>query len=143
VALGADPAQLAAVAELTGRLRPLLHGDVGFLHGDTHPGNLLATPGGWRWTDLEDTSRGPRGCDVACLRATSRLDGRAAVDALPDPMTDAELAPFSWLRRLHISAWWFVHAARGPADLAAAHDRLASAVEHVSAGLRGRRQGPA
>jgi hypothetical protein len=143
VALGADPAQLAAVAELTGRLRPLLHGDVGFLHGDTHPGNLLATPGGWRWTDLEDTSRGPRGWDVACLRATSRLDGRAAVDALPDPMTDAELAPFSWLRRLHISAWWYVHAARGPADLAAAHDRLASAVEHVSAGLRGRRQGPA
>lgn len=109
--LGADPALVARLGELTGRLRPLLTGRTGFLHGDAHPGNLLATTGGWRWTDLEDTSRGPRGWDLACLRATSRLDGRAAVDALPDPMTDAELAPFRWLRLLHGAAWWFVHAA--------------------------------
>jgi hypothetical protein len=129
------------VTELTGRLRPLLDGELGVLHGDAHPGNLLATPAGWRWADLEDTSRGPRGWDVACLRATSRLDGRAAVDALPDPVSDAELAPFSWLRALHVGAWWFVHAARLPADLPTAQERLATAVERVSAGLRGRRPG--
>ncbi|SDY59053.1 Ser/Thr protein kinase RdoA involved in Cpx stress response, MazF antagonist [Modestobacter sp. DSM 44400] len=142
VGLGADRAQVAAVAELTGRLRPLLTGDVGFLHGDTHPGNLLATPGGWCWTDLEDTSRGPRGWDVACLRATGRLDGRAAVAALPDPMSDEELAPFFLLRRLHGAAWWFVHAARVPADLADARRGLATAVDEVSAGLAARRRGP-
>ena len=142
VALGADPALVERCAELTGRLRPLLGGDIGALHGDAHPGNLLSTPGGWRWTDLEDTSRGPRGWDVACLRGTSRLDGRAAVDALPDPMSDEELAPFRWLRGLHVAAWWFVHAARVPADLSAARDQLAAAVDRVSAGLVGRRRGP-
>jgi aminoglycoside phosphotransferase (APT) family kinase protein len=140
--LGADPALVARLGELTGRLRPLLTGGTGFLHGDAHPGNLLATTGGWRWTDLEDTSRGPRGWDLACLRATSRLDGRAAVDALPDPMTDAELAPFRWLRLLHGAAWWFVHAARMPEHLGEARERLAASVEEVSAGLVGRRRGP-
>jgi hypothetical protein len=141
-ALGADPELVERVPELAGRLRPLLHGEAGVLHGDAHPGNLLATSDGWRWVDLEDTSRGPRGWDVACLRATSRLDGRAAVDALPDPMSDVDLAPFSWLRALHVGAWWFVHAARVPADRAAARNRLAAAVEQVSAGLTGRRRGP-
>lgn len=139
--LGADPALVAQLGELTDRLRPRLGGDVGYLHGDTHPGNLLATAGGWRWSDLEDTSRGPRGWDLACLRTTSRLDGRAAVDALPEPMTDEELAPFVWLRQLHVAAWWFVHAVREPADLAAARDRLAGAVELVSAGLAAPRPG--
>lgn len=139
--LGAHPAQVERVTELAGRLRPLLDGETGFLHGDAHPGNLLATPGGWRWADLEDTSRGPRGWDVACLRATSRLDGRAAVLALPDPMSDAELAPFTWLRALHVGAWCFVHAVRLPADLHAAQHRLATAVEQVSAGLAGGRRG--
>jgi hypothetical protein len=143
VRLGADPAIVDRTRELTDRLRPLLGGDLGFLHGDPHPGNLLATAGGWRWTDLEDTSRGPRGWDLACLRTTSRLDGRAAIDALPDPMSDAELAPFLWLRQLHVGAWWFVHAVRVPADLHRARGRLQTAVEEVSAGLAERRPGPA
>jgi hypothetical protein len=107
------------------------------LHGDTHPGNLLRTADGLVWADLEDTSRGPRGWDLACLRGTARLDGRAAVDALPDPMTDEELSPFVWLRALHAAAWWFVHATRDPADLPYARERLAAAVGAVSAGLRG------
>jgi len=29
------------------------------LHGDAHPGNLVATPARWRWIDLEETCRGP------------------------------------------------------------------------------------
>ena len=140
-ALGADPRLVERTTELTARLRPLLAGPAQPLHGDAHPGNLLRTTTGLRWTDLEDTCSGPRGWDLACLRATGRLDGRAAVDAMPSPMTEAELAPFLWLRRLHAGAWWFVHAARVPADLPAAAERLAAAVEEVSAGLRGRRPG--
>ncbi|WP_222192356.1 hypothetical protein [Modestobacter italicus] len=97
---------------------------------------LLVTGEGLRWTDLEDTSRGPRGWDLASLRATARLDGRAALDAMPDPVDDAELAPFLWLRKLYAGACWFVHAAREPAELPEARRRLAAAVGEVGAGLR-------
>jgi hypothetical protein len=140
--LGADPALVERVGKLTRCLRPRLVGEAGYLHGDAHPGNLLCTRQGWRWADLEDTSRGPRGWDLACLRATSRLDGRAAVAAVPHPMSDEELAPFVLLRRLHGAAWWFVHAVRVPADLPEARNRLAAAVEEVSAGMAARRRGP-
>ena len=141
--LGADPRLVERAAALTDRLRPLLAGPARPLHGDAHPGNLLRTTEGLCWTDLEDTCSGPRSWDLASLRATGRLDGRAALDAMPDPMTDEELAPFLWLRRLHAGAWWHVHAARVPADLPTAAQRLAEAVEEVSAGLRGRQPGRA
>lgn len=134
--LGADPAVLRQTGDLLAALRPRLTGEEMTLHGDTHPGNLLVTSEGLRWTDLEDTSRGPRGWDLASLRATARLDGRAALDAMPDPVSDAELAPFVWFRRLYSGAWWFVHAAREPADLPAARAQLAAAVAEVGAGLR-------
>ncbi|MGY5885784.1 phosphotransferase family protein [Modestobacter lacusdianchii] len=134
--LGADPAVLRQTGDLLAALRPRLTGEEMTLHGDTHPGNLLVTSEGLRWTDLEDTSRGPRGWDLASLRATARLDGRAALDAMPDPVSDAELAPFVWFRRLYSGAWWSVHAAREPADLPAARAQLAAAVAEVGAGLR-------
>jgi hypothetical protein len=140
--LRADPALVERTAELTARLRPLLGGPIMTLHGDAHPGNLLRTADGLVWADLEDTSRGPRGWDLACLRTTRRLDGRAAVDAFPEPMTDEELTPFVWLRRLHAGAWWFVHAEREPVDLPEAVERLTAAVEEVSAGLRAAPRGP-
>jgi phosphotransferase family enzyme len=139
--LRADPALVERTAELTARLRPLLGGPTMTLHGDPHPGNLLRTADGLVWADLEDTARGPRGWDLACLRTTQRLDGRAAVDALPEPMTDEELAPFTWLRRLHMGAWWFVHAEREPVDLPEAVQRLTAGVEEVSAGLAGAPRG--
>ncbi|MGY1854968.1 phosphotransferase [Modestobacter sp. SYSU DS0290] len=134
--LGADPAVLQQAGDLLAELRPRLSGEEMTLHGDTHPGNLLVTADGLRWTDLEDTSRGPRAWDLASLRSTARLDGRAALDAMPDPVHDAELAPFVWFRQLYASAWWFVHAAREPADLPEARTRLAAAIAEVGAGLR-------
>ncbi|SDC48118.1 Phosphotransferase enzyme family protein [Geodermatophilus telluris] len=102
---GVPAAVRAQVAQRVARLRPRLAGGPGqVLHGDAHPGNLLATPDGWRWTDLEDTCAGPVAWDLACLRLTSRLDGRAALDAMGGP-ADAELAPWLELRRLHREAW--------------------------------------
>ncbi|MGY1779118.1 phosphotransferase family protein [Geodermatophilus sp. SYSU D01036] len=103
-AWGVDPAVRARTAERVEALRPRLGGRVQALHGDAHPGNLLATPDGWRWADLEDTCAGPPEWDLACLRLTSRLDGRAALDAAGGP-SDAELAPWLELRRLHAQAW--------------------------------------
>jgi hypothetical protein len=139
--LGAPGELVAATADLVEQLRPRLAGPVQPLHGDAYPGNLLRTPSGWVWADLEDTCTGPLGWDLACLRRTSRLDGRAALNAIPGAPTDEELAPFGWLRALHAAAWWFVHAVRVPADLPDAQARLRSAVEEVSAGLAGRRPG--
>ena len=110
-AWGVGPAVRGRLAEQLERLRPRLAGAARVLHGDAHPGNLLATPDGWRWTDLEDTCAGPVGWDLACLRLTSRLDGRAALDAIGAP-SDAELAPWLELRRLHARAWTTV--VRGP-----------------------------
>jgi hypothetical protein len=71
------------------------------------------------------------------------MDGRAAIDALPEPMSEAELAPFVWLRRLHAAAWWSVHATREPADRPEAVQRLTTAVAQVSAGLAAAPRGPA
>ena len=111
---GVSPTVRARMAERVELLRPRLAGaPVRVLHGDAHPGNLLATPDGWVWTDLEDTCAGPAEWDLACLRSTSRLDGRAALDAVGGP-PDAELAPWLELRRLHGAAWWTVVAAGHP-----------------------------
>ena len=111
-ARGAPRSLLDPLADRLAGLGPRLAGEVVPLHGDAHPGNLLAPADGWRWTDLEDTCAGPHARDLACLRSTSRLDGRAASDALRGP-ADHELAPWPELRRLHAAAWSLVAAAVG------------------------------
>jgi hypothetical protein len=111
---GVPPDQLDALARRLERLRPRLAGANRALHGDPHPGNLLATPDGWLWGDLEDTSTGPVEWDLACLRSTGRLDGRAALDAFPGAPTDEQLAPWLELRRLHAAVWGVVIDAEHP-----------------------------
>jgi hypothetical protein len=121
-------AHLDALAERLERLRPRLDAEVRPLHGDAHPGNLLSTPDGWRWTDLEDTCTGPLAWDLACLRTTGRLDGRAALDALPAAPSDAELAPWVALRRLHAAVWSVVYASAHPEESGRARERLAASL---------------
>jgi aminoglycoside phosphotransferase (APT) family kinase protein len=104
-------------------LRPRLGGEVRQLHGDPHPGNLLATPAGWLWGDLEDSCTGPLEWDLACLRSTRRLDGRAALDAFPGAPTDAALAPWLELRRLHAAVWGVV--------IDTGHSRQAGPAQHA------------
>ncbi len=136
---GVSPAVRARAAERLDRLRPRLAGTpVRVLHGDAHPGNLLATPDGWLWTDLEDTCAGPVEWDLACLRSTSRLDGRAALDAIGGP-TDAELEPWLELRRLHGAAWSTVVAAGHPARRAQAAAVLADVLGGHTSGSAGSR----
>lgn len=80
------------------------------LHGDAHAGNLLRGPDGWLWTDLEETSRGPREWDLAVLArgsgtgAGEALAAYAAASgiAVPDP---ARLAPFHRARALEAAVW--------------------------------------
>ena len=135
--LGARPDHVERVGALLEAVRPRLAGPSGALHGDAHPGNLLGTTTGWRWTDLEDTSPGPVGWDLACLRSTGRLDGRAAVDATPHPLSDADLEPLLLLRLLHGAVWSQVVASRDPGYRRQADERLAAAVAEVSQSVRG------
>jgi hypothetical protein len=84
------------------------------LHGDAHPGNLLASPDGLVWNDFEDTWRGPLAWDLACVANTSLLDGRAALRAYPAdcPAEDVELC--REFRRLYGVGWRFILAERFP-----------------------------
>jgi hypothetical protein len=94
------------------------------LHGDAHPGNLMATPKGLLWNDFEDTWRGPLAWDLACLANTGRLDGRAAVAAYPGVPADGELDTCLRLRRLYGVCWRFTLARRFPALAAEARAHL-------------------
>lgn len=71
------------------------------LHGDLHPGNLLATTTGLRWNDFEDVSRGPVGWDLAMPRwiddAAVRASGRLA------GLDPEQLSLASDLRALHLT----------------------------------------
>ncbi|MGY1600964.1 phosphotransferase [Geodermatophilus sp. SYSU D00815] len=119
---------LARLGERLAALRPELVGGTRRLHGDPHPGNLLAAPTGWVWGDFEDSCAGPPEWDLACLRSTRRLDGRAALDAIGAP-SDDELRPWLELRRLHAAVWGVVIDARHPASAADAHARLRAVLE--------------
>jgi Ser/Thr protein kinase RdoA (MazF antagonist) len=110
----------------------VLHGDI-VLHGDAHAGNLLATPDGdWRWTDLEETSRGPAAWDLATLAASYEdADAKAALAAyareagVPVPAV-ASLAPFARARDLEAAVWLVCMARLYPARYEqAASDQLA------------------
>ena len=137
-----EPAVLTALrdrhaeilAGLDGLGRPEL-----VLHGDAHPGNLLWTPAGWLWTDLEETCRGPRAFDLAVLvRGQGADDAAAALAAyanaarepLPEP---GELAWFDWARALEGAVWIAAMAHQYPARYA---ERAPSVLASVLAARR-------
>ncbi|TDD41332.1 aminoglycoside phosphotransferase family protein [Nonomuraea terrae] len=109
-------------AELTARLRDV--DGLQAVHGDAHPGNLLATPGGLLWNDFEETMAGPPGWDVACLLRTTRLDGRAAVRAYGADPDDPGLAVYVAARGLQGTLWVLARAAHSPQWLPAARQAL-------------------
>jgi len=90
------------------------------LHGDAHAGNLLITPSGLVWSDLEDCCRGSVGWDLACMACSrdARADPSwfgAALEAYGDAgRLDAELAPFVRARSLQLAAWTAFMAGRHP-----------------------------
>jgi hypothetical protein len=81
--LGLPPVVEAARAHVEAEL----HYDPVGLHGDAHLRNCLFTEDGPRWTDLEDSCRGPSEWDAACLAAHMRrnpddVEHRAALERL-------------------------------------------------------------
>ncbi len=104
------------------------------LHGDAHPGNLLAADGGWCWVDLEETCRGPVEWDLAVLAGQSGDGAEAALRgyadtagcALPSP---GSLVPFTRARQLEAAVWALCMAHRYPARyLDGARELLAAAL---------------
>jgi thiamine kinase-like enzyme len=91
----ADVARLQAAAERLGPFLEAPGGDVQPVHGDAHPGNLVATHDGLVWIDFEEVCRGPVEWDLATM-----LDADAvAAHHRPDPEV---LARCTSLRTLQV-----------------------------------------
>ena len=73
-------------------------GDCVPLHGDVHPGNLIATRGGLVWIDFEETCRGPVEWDLALLHWSD--PAAVARHFAPDP---SRLRDCGDLRALHLA----------------------------------------
>lgn len=76
---GVDSATVQMAADrLAGLLTPTP--DDRILHGDAHPGNLLATRNGLLWLDFEDVARGPEAWDFATIGDLPVTPERVAKD---------------------------------------------------------------
>jgi Phosphotransferase enzyme family len=92
----ADAARLRAAAERLGRFLETAGGEAQPLHGDAHPGNLVATRDGLVWVDFEEVCRGPVEWDLATMMDTDAV----AAHHRPDP---AVLARCTELRNLQVA----------------------------------------
>ncbi|QFY06673.1 phosphotransferase [Nonomuraea phyllanthi] len=106
------------------------------LHGDAHPGNLLATPAGLLWNDFEETMAGPVEWDLACLLRTTRLDGRAAVRAYGADPDDPGIRHFLAARALQGTLWMQLLAMRLPSEADAARTALEAWLRDPSGATR-------
>ncbi len=126
----ADRAAMAALAEpdrgfLDDRLQALRDElgtpDAGRrpLHGDTHLGNVLMTPRGALWCDLETACRGPLEWDLVQLPAAARR--------VFGPVDERLLERLSELRSVTVAVWCWADAGRSPEVREAAEHHLARA----------------
>ena len=93
------------------------------LHGDAHPGNLIATPAGPCWLDFEDTWLGPLAWDLGVL---ARQGGPEFLAAYPGKVDGEALRECIRLRELYSVVWQFVIAIRFPDRLPEARSALAA-----------------
>jgi aminoglycoside phosphotransferase (APT) family kinase protein len=81
------------------------------VHGDANLTNCLNSPSGPLWTDWEDTFKGPREWDLACLVARSRVladdapRAEAALAAYGAVADDDVLDRLVEARALQVAAW--------------------------------------
>ncbi|MGW4486515.1 phosphotransferase [Amycolatopsis sp. NPDC004368] len=113
---GAAPALRAEAL----RLAAALPDSTQALHGDAHPGNVIATAQGPCWLDFEDTWRGPLAWDLAIL---AKQGGPGFLAAYPGPVPSLEVC--GRLRELFVVVWRYLLAVRFPARLGEARAVLA------------------
>jgi Ser/Thr protein kinase RdoA (MazF antagonist) len=84
------------------------------LHGDCHPGNILWSPAGPHFVDLDDTATGPAVQDLWMLLAGSRTEMSQQLGAVLDGYEQFMaferdelrlIEPLRTLRMIHHSAW--------------------------------------
>jgi hypothetical protein len=111
--------EIAELAEFAARLEPL---DGRPIHGDAHLSNVLSTPDGPLWGDLENVCRGPVEYDLACLRFRPSPDAEAAIAAYgahDDALIEATMPYLT----LFLAAWTHVVVERTPSPEAHAEAR--------------------
>jgi Ser/Thr protein kinase RdoA (MazF antagonist) len=118
-------ADLAELRDAYARLRPvfdaLMAGPCQPLHGDAHPGNVLSTPAGPRWTDFEEAAHGPVGWDLACLASRLREEHPRELEAALDAYGREHVRDLeAWLqvRALVVAAWSLSLACERGTDIA-------------------------
>lgn len=103
------------------------------LHGDSHFNNILWTPEGPLWTDLENACRGPIEYDLACLlwRGAPGTEDAVAAYGTHDADLASRLEPFL---AVFLAAWTIVVAERDPRPGARAE--LRRRIERATAYVR-------
>jgi hypothetical protein len=129
----ASAADLAALRQAHERLTPPDEDGWRPLHGDSHFNNVLWTPDGPQWTDLENACRGPIEYDLACLLWRSAPGTGDAVAAYGPYDADlvSRLEP---LLAVFLAAWTIVVAERDPRPGVRAE--LQRRIERATAGVR-------
>ncbi|MGP3954467.1 phosphotransferase family protein [Nonomuraea sp. 3N208] len=128
---------LGRLRDACGELADRVEGAAGqAVHGDAHPGNLLATSSGLLWNDFEETMAAPVEWDLACLLRTTRLDGRAAVRAYGADPDDPGLRAFLAARGLQGTLWMLVRALRFPSEAGTARAALEAWLRDPSGATR-------
>lgn len=133
---GVDAGTLAGLRDDLDRLGAELRGAPGpaqALHGDAHPGNLLATARGPLWIDFEETCSGPVGWDLACLVKTGLLDGPEALREYGADPDDPGLQLFLRARRMQGALWMLAKGRAFPGEVA----RVVAALDQWRAGRGG------
>ena len=119
--------ELDALRALCARRRPLAPGRP--LHGDAHLRNILWSPDGPLWTDLENACSGPVEYDLACLSWRGQPGTEEALTAYgthEEELRDA-LEP---VLALFLAAWTIVVVSRAPTPggIAEARERIRRAL---------------
>ena len=128
----ASETELAALGEAHERLAKAHLPEGRPLHGDAHLGNVLWTPSGPLWADLENACAGPIEWDLACItwrNAPGTPEAIAAYGPHDQELIDAAEP----LLALFLAAWTIVVAERAPSDeaVAEAHRRIERAVGYA------------
>jgi hypothetical protein len=119
--------QLDELLSFAERLEPL---DGRPIHGDAHLSNVLWSPEGPLWSDLENACRGPVEYDLACLRYRGLPEAETATEAYGDHGDVDAVMP---LLALQLAAWTQLVAERSddPAHHAEAQRRLDRALAYA------------
>jgi hypothetical protein len=119
--------ELGELLEFAERLEPI---DGRPLHGDAHLSNVLWSPEGPLWSDLENACRGPVEYDLACIRYRGLPQADAAIAAYG---AHGDIDAVMPLLTLQLAAWTQLVAERSddPAHHAEAQRRLERAVVYA------------